>query len=58
MAATMNLRQSATVLTIRKVCASVNRTDQKKRLPTITSDEIESIFDTANLNAELRLRAA
>ncbi|GKY86281.1 hypothetical protein [Sinisalibacter aestuarii] len=57
MAATMTLQQSAKILPFRKPCASVNRTDRMKRLPTITSAEIESIFDHAHFAAE-RIRQA
>jgi hypothetical protein len=58
MAATMTLHQSAKILPFRQPCASVNRTDRNKRLPTLTSDEIESYFDLARLAAEQTRRAA
>lgn len=58
MAATMTLQQGAKILAFRAPCASVNRTDRKKRLPTLTSAEIEDIFDHAQLTAEQTRQAA
>lgn len=58
MAATMSLPKSATILPFRKNCASVERTDRKNRLPTLSSAEIESIFDHAQLTSEQSKLAA
>lgn len=57
MAATMHLRKPGKVVPFGKPCPGVNRTDRKSRLPKITSDEIESIFDQA-CNTELTRHAA
>lgn len=58
MAATMTLRQTAKVLPFRKPCDSVEQTDQKNRLPTLSSAEIESFFDHAQRAAETSVKAA
>lgn len=58
MAATMTLHQGAKILPFRATCASVNRTDRKKRLPTLTSADIEDIFDHAQETAEHTRQAA
>jgi hypothetical protein len=58
MAATMHLHHRATVLPFRRPCASVERTDRHKRLPTLSSAEIETIFDQACWTAEQTRRAA
>lgn len=58
MAATMPLRDSATILAFRKNTASVERTDRKNRLPTLSSAEIDSIFDHALLTSEQSKQAA
>lgn len=58
MAATMTLQQGSKILAFQAPCASVNRTDRKRRLPTLTSDEIEDIFEHAQLAAEQTRQAA
>ena len=49
MAATMHLqKKEGKVVPFSKPCPSVDRTDSQSRLPKITSDEIESLFDQAS----------
>jgi len=52
MAATMPFQNGAKVIPFRKPCASVNQTDRKNRLPTLSSAEIEDFFDHAQLATE------
>lgn len=59
MAATIIPQSTAKVLTFTKRCESVKRTDRKNRLPKLTSEEIDSIFDqVGNINEPTRRRAA
>ncbi len=45
MAATMTPRSLARILHLQEDCEAVCQTDRKRRLPTITSDEVDVIFD-------------
>lgn len=47
MAATIDKTKSARVLVFRRKCKGVNLTDRKRRLPPISSAEVETIFDHA-----------
>lgn len=58
MAATMPLQTGAKMIHFRTPCASVKRTDRKRRLPTLTSADIEDFFDHAQLATEQFKQAA
>jgi len=45
MAATMTPRSLARILHLQGNCEAVRRTDEKNRLPTISSAEVDTIFD-------------
>ena len=45
MAATISPRSLARILHLQGDCEAVSQTDRKKRLPTITSAEVDTIFD-------------
>lgn len=45
MAATMTPRSLTRILQMQGTCEAVRRTDRKNRLPTITSAEVDGIFD-------------
>ncbi len=54
MAATMSPRSLARILHLPDNCEAVRRTDQKNRLPTISSAEVDTIFEQTSRQA-LRL---
>ena len=45
MAATISPRSLARILYLQGECEDVKQTDRQKRLPTITSAEVDTIFD-------------
>ena len=45
MAATMTPRSFVRILHLQGNCEAVKRTDRENRLPTISSDEVDTIFD-------------
>lgn len=47
MAATIDTKRNAKILIFERPCKGVEQTDSKRRLPPITSAEVESIFDHA-----------
>ncbi len=47
MAATIDTKQTARILVFKRRSKGVVRTDRKRRLPPITSAEIDTIFDNA-----------
>ena len=58
MAATMTPRSLARILHLQGDCEAVSQTDRQKRLPTITSSEVDSIFDQMSRQALRTTRAA
>ncbi len=58
MAATMTPRSLARILHLQGNNEAVKRTDRENRLPTITSDEVDSIFDQMRRETLQATRAA
>ena len=58
MAATMTPRRLARILHIQEDCAAVSKTDRQNRLPTISSAEVDTIFDQLRLETNRYNRAA
>lgn len=48
MAATIDTKNTAKILVFKRPCKGVDQTDSKRRLPPISSAEVESIFDHAH----------
>lgn len=58
MAATMTPRRLARILHLQENCAAVSKTDRQNRLPTISSAEVDTIFEQLRLEASRNKRAA
>ncbi len=58
MAATMTPRSLARILHLQGYCEAVSQTDRQKRLPTITSAEVDTIFDQMSRQTLRTARAA
>jgi len=58
MAATMTPRSLARILHLQENSEAVSQTDRQKRLPTITSAEVDTIFDQMSRQALRTSRAA
>jgi len=58
MAATMTPRSLARILQLQGNCEAVSQTDRQKRLPTISSAEVETIFDQMSRQTLRTSRAA
>lgn len=58
MAATMTPRSFARVLKLPSSCEAVRRTDAQNRLPTLTSAEVDGIFDRIGQKKARAPRAA
>lgn len=58
MAATMTPRSLARILQLQGNCEAVSQTDRQKRLPTITSAEVDTIFDQMSRQTLRPTRAA
>jgi hypothetical protein len=58
MAATMTPRSLARILHLQGNCEAVSQTDRQKRLPTISSAEVETIFDQMSRQTLRTSRAA
>jgi hypothetical protein len=58
MAATMTPRSLARILHLQGNCEAVSRTDRHNRLPTISSAEVDTIFDRMSRQTLQMARAA
>lgn len=58
MAATMTPRSLARILHLQENSEAVRQTDRQKRLPTITSAEVDTIFDQMSRQTLRTSRAA
>lgn len=58
MAATMTPRSLARILQLQGESEAVSRTDRQNRLPTITSAEVDTIFDQVSRQTLRMARAA
>ena len=58
MAATMTPRSLARILHLQGNCEAVSQTDRHKRLPTISSAEVDTIFDQLSRQSLRTARAA
>jgi len=58
MAATMTPRSLARILHLQENCEAVSQTDRQRRLPTISSAEVDTIFDQMSRQTSQTARAA
>ena len=58
MAATMTPRRFARILQLQEDSEAVRQTDRRNRLPTISSEEVDTIFDQMSRQSMRTARAA